>query len=398
MRPAKSIYLDHAATTPVDPQVLEAMLPYFSEQYGNPSSAHRFGRQAENAIESAREKIAQLLNCARSEVVFTSCGTESDNLALRGVAFRALAEGKRAHLFTAHTEHHAVSHTAEQLARLNLARVTWLTPEPDGTLTPETLQKALGGLASDEIGLVSVMYANNEIGTVQPIAALAEVAHAHGALFHTDAVQAAGQLSLDVQALGVDMLALSAHKFYGPKGVGLLYLRRGVQLYSAQTGGGQENQRRAGTHNVPLIVGMARALELAYADLPQRVAHYTHLRDRLIDGVLSRVSGARLSGAQKARRLPNHASFTFEGVEANALLMHLDLSGIAASSGSACNTGNPQPSEVLLSLGLPPDLALGSLRLTVGKQNTDADISYVLMTLPAAIERLRAVRQAQGIT
>jgi cysteine desulfurase len=212
------------------------------------------------------------------------------------------------------------------------------------------------------------MYANNEIGTIQPIPELAEIAHAHGALFHTDAVQAAGQLSLDVQALGVDMLALSAHKFYGPKGVGLLYLRRGVRLHSAQTGGGQENHRRAGTHNVPLIVGMARALELAY------------------------------TGAEKARRLPNHASFTFTGIEANALLMHLDLSGIAASSGSACNTGNPKPSDVLLSVGLAPELALGSLRLTVGKQNTDADITYVLMTLPTAIERLRAVRQAQGIT
>ncbi|PJF35707.1 MAG: cysteine desulfurase NifS [Candidatus Thermofonsia Clade 1 bacterium] len=397
MKPAKPIYLDHAATTPTDPQVVEAMLPYFSEQYGNPSSAHRFGRQAENAIESAREKLAQLLNCGRSEIIFTGCGTESDNMALRGVAMQALAEGKRAHIFTAHTEHHAVSHTAEQLARLNLAEVTWLQPEPDGSITPQRLQAALSALRPEQVGLVSVMYANNEIGTIQPIAALAEVAHAYGALFHTDAVQAAGQLSLDVQALGVDMLALSAHKFYGPKGVGLLYLRRGIRLYSAQTGGAQENNQRAGTHNVPLIVGMARALELAYADLPARVAHYTRLRDRLIDGVLGRIEGAYLTGAEKARRLPNHASFAFTGVEANALLMHLDLSGIAASSGSACNTGNPKPSDVLLAIGLAPDLALSSLRLTVGKQNTDADIAYVLMTLPTAIERLRAVRQAQGL-
>ncbi|MFQ3534258.1 MAG: cysteine desulfurase family protein [Aggregatilineales bacterium] len=397
MKPAKPIYLDHAATTPTDPQVVEAMLPYFSEQYGNPSSSHRFGRQAEGAVEGARERIAQLLNCARAEIVFTGCGTESDNLALRGVALQALSESKRAHIFTARTEHHAVSHTAEQLARLKLARVTWLTPEPDGTITPHALQMALSALKPDEIGLVSVMYANNEIGTIQPIAALAEVAHAHGTLFHTDAVQAAGQLSLDVQALGVDMLALSAHKFYGPKGVGLLYVRRGIALHSAQTGGGQENNHRAGTHNVPLIVGMARALELAYADLSERVSHYTRLRDRLIDGVLSRVEGAHLTGAEKARRLPNHASFTFTGVEANALLMHLDLSGIAASSGSACNTGSPKPSDVLLSIGLAPELALSSLRLTVGRQNTDADITYVLMTLPTAVERLRKVRQAQGI-
>ncbi len=397
MKPAKPIYLDHAATTPTDPQVVEAMLPYFSEQYGNPSSSHRFGRQAEGAVEGARERIAQLLNCAHAEIIFTSCGTESDNLALRGVALQALSESKRAHIFTAHTEHHAVSHTAEQLARLKLARVTWLTPEPDGTITPNALQAALSALEPDEIGLVSVMYANNEIGTIQPIAALAEAAHAHGALFHTDAVQAAGQLSLDVQALGVDMLALSAHKFYGPKGVGLLYVRRGAALHSAQTGGRQENNHRAGTHNVPLIVGMARALELAYADLPERVSHYTRLRDRLIDGVLSRVEGAHLTGAEKARRLPNHASFAFTGLEANALLMHLDLSGIAASSGSACNTGSPKPSDVLLSIGLAPELALGSLRLTVGRQNTDADITYVLMTLPTAVERLRKVRQAQGM-
>lgn len=397
MKPIEPIYLDHAATTPTDPQVVEAMLPYFSQIYGNPSSAHRFGRQAENAIESAREKLAQLLNCARDEIIFTSCGTESDNLALRGVALSALAEGKRAHIFTAHTEHHAVSHTAAQLAQLNLARLTWLTPDPDGTIAPQTLQAALQHLQPDEIGLVSVMYANNEIGTVQPIAALADVAHAHGALFHTDAVQAVGQLSMDVRALGVDMLALSAHKFYGPKGVGLLYVRRGVTLHSAQTGGGQENNHRAGTHNVPLIVGMARAFELAYADLPARVAHYTQLRNRLIDGVLSCVQGAQLTGAEKTRRLPNHASFVFAGIEANALLMYLDLNGIAASSGSACNTGNPKPSDVLLAIGLSPEQALGSLRLTVGKQNTAAEIDYVLRTLPTAIERLRSVRQAQGI-
>ncbi len=397
MKPARPIYLDHAATTPTDPRVVEAMLPYFAEMYGNPSSAHSFGRKAESAIETARERLAQLLNCSRTEIIFTSCGTESDNMALRGVAMHALSMGKRAHLFTAQTEHHAVSHTAEQLARLNLARLTWLTPESDGSLTPQTLETALSALAPEEVGLVSVMYANNEIGTIQPIAALAEVAHAHGALFHTDSVQAAGQLSLDVQALGVDMLALSAHKFYGPKGVGLLYLRRGVSLFSAQTGGSQENSHRAGTHNVPLIVGMARALELAYEDLPVRVGDYTRLRDRLIEGVLGSVAGAQLTGAEKARRLPNHASFAFTGIEANALLMHLDLSGIAASSGSACNTGNPKPSDVLLSVGLPPDLALGSLRLTVGRQTTDDDISYVLTTLPVAIERLRAVRLAQQL-
>jgi cysteine desulfurase len=241
------------------------------------------------------------------------------------------------------------------------------------------------------------MYANNEVGTVQPIRELAAAAHEAGALFHTDAVQAAGQLSLDVKALGVDMLSLTAHKFYGPKGVGLLYVRDGLTMIPAQTGGGQEGQRRAGTHNVPLIVGMATALQLAYADLEAQTAHYRHLRDRLIAGVLATVPGASVSGGDVDHRLPNHASFVIENIDANALLMHLDLSGIAASSGSACNTGNPEPSEVLLSMGYSPTSALGSLRLTVGRQTTEADIEYVLGVLPDAVQRVRTVRETQGV-
>ncbi|MCC7446678.1 MAG: cysteine desulfurase [Anaerolineae bacterium] len=387
------IYLDHAATTPVDSRVVEAMLPYFSEVYGNPSSTHRFGRKAESAIEQARQTIAGILNCTPQTIIFTSCGTEADNLALRGTALTARQHGKPARVVTAYTEHHAVSTTAQQLAAIMDIDVAWLPVTREGKITSDTLTDTL----SEPTTLVSIMYANNEVGTIQPIRELAALAHEHGTLFHTDAVQAAGQLSLDVQALGVDMLSLSAHKFYGPKGVGLLYAREGINLVPSQSGGGQESNRRAGTHNVPLIVGMAKALELAYNDLESRTAHYQRYRDRLINGILNTVPGAQLTGAQGAERLPNHASFVFNGIEGNTLLMHLDMAGIAASSGSACNTGNPQPSMVLLTMGYEPSLALGSLRLTVGAPTTDADIDRVLAVLPEAVRKIRAVREAQRV-
>jgi cysteine desulfurase len=395
MRTNPAIYLDHAATTPTDPRVVEAMLPYFAEIYGNPSSVHGFGRKAESAVEAAREVIAGILRCSRQEIIFTSCGTESDNLALRGMALSARHEGKSAHVVTAHTEHHAVSVTAEQLAEIMDVRLSWLPVTREGKVTVEALRNALPAQPGNETTVVSAMYANNEVGTIQPISELAAATHERGALFHTDAVQAAGQLSLDVTALGVDMLSLSAHKFYGPKGVGLLYVRKGIDLVSAQTGGGQEANHRAGTHNVPLIVGMAKALEIAYGELEQRTAKYRYYRNRLIDGVLGTVPGAYLTGGERDERLPNHASFVFEGVEANALLMHLDMHGIATSSGSACNTGNPQPSEVLLAMGYEPSLALGSLRLTVGTKTTDEYIDRVLRVLPEAVQKVRAVREAQ---
>ena len=385
------IYLDHAATTPTDPRVVEAMLPYFTEDYGNPSSTHRFGRKAEGAIETARASIAHILNCSPKEIIFTSCGSESDNLALRGSVLAARRQNKRRWVISAKTEHHAVSTTAAQLAEFSDVLVEWLPVDHEGRITPEVLAQAM----CDGTIIVSVMYANNEVGTIQPIRELAGLAHQYGALFHTDAVQAAGQLSLDVKALGVDMLALSAHKFYGPKGVGLLYVRDGNQLIPSQSGGGQEGNRRAGTHNVPLIVGMAKALELAYADLPERTAHYRRLRDRLIDGILQNVPRAHLTGAQGDNRLPNHASFVFEGIDGNTLLMHLDMNGIAASSGSACNTGNPEPSEVLVGMGYDHQLALGSLRLTVGRQTTDADIDRVLQIVPEAVAKIRKVRETQ---
>lgn len=391
------VYLDHAATTPTDPRVVDVMLPYFGENYGNPLSTHSFGHKAESALNSARATLATVLHCRSDEIIFTSGGTESDNLALRGAMMTAKQQGKWGHIITARAEHHAISATAEQLSEIMDCRVTWPPVTREGKVTPEALRQALAAVSPDEVVLVSIMLANNEVGTIQPIAALAKIAHDYGALLHTDAVQAAGQLSLDVTALGVDMLSLSAHKFYGPKGVGLLYVRDGVTLVPSQSGGGQEASRRAGTHNVPLIVGMAKALELASAALGESVVHYRHLRDRLIDGIIKVIPDAHLTGAEGLDRLPNHASFVFDGVESNTLLMHLDTAGIAASSGSACNTGNPEPSAVLLSMGYEPSLALSSLRLTVGKPTSDADIDRVLDVLPRAVEKVRAVRVAQTV-
>jgi cysteine desulfurase len=392
---SRSIYLDHSATTPTDPRVVEAMLPYFADVYGNPSSSHSFGRRAQGAVESARMAIAKILNTTRGQIIFTGCGTESDNMVLRGFAWHD--DQRPCHIFTAQTEHHAISHTAEQVAALGRdVRLTWLPVDHEGVISPENLALALQGASPDARILVSIMYANNEVGTIQPIQALAEVTHRYGGLFHTDAVQAAGQLSLDVEALGVDMLSLSAHKFYGPKGVGLLYAKNGTPLAAAQTDGGQEGARRAGTHNVPLIVGMAKALELAYMDLGAHVHHYQTLRDMLIDGVLARIPDAQLTGAGKNQRMPSHASFVFAGVEANMLLMHLDMAGISASSGSACNTGNPKPSDALTAMGYPAEVASTSLRLSVGRQNTEADIAYVLDVLTEAVAKIRTIYAMQN--
>jgi cysteine desulfurase len=389
------IYLDYAATTPTDPLVVEAMLPYFTESFGNPSSRHhRFGRAADKGMNAARKTIAELLACQPGELVFTGCGSESDNLALRGIVGHALQSGKRARIITAHTEHHAVSHTALQLGRTLPIDVIMLPVDSYGRIDPETLRHALRESTPEQVSLVSLMMGNNEIGTLQDTQTLAGIAHEYGALFHTDAVQVAGQLPISIKTLGVDLLALTAHKFYGPKGVGVLYVRDGLPLLSAQSGGSQEENRRAGTHNVPLIVGMAKALELAYHHLPTRTPHYQRLRDQLIEGVCRTIPGAQLTG-HPTERLPNHASFVFDRVNGNTLLMHLDVAGIAASSGSACNTGNPQPSEVLLAMGIAPELAFGSLRLTVGQYTTDWEIERVLTVLPGCIERVRGVSPAK---
>ncbi|MHB8630000.1 MAG: cysteine desulfurase family protein [Aggregatilineales bacterium] len=390
------VYLDHAATTPTDPCVVETMLPYFSDVYGNPSSSHRFGRQADKAVQIARRTIADLLRCDPRELVFTGCGSESDNLALRGVALAALARSERPHIITSPVEHHAVSHTARQLAETLPVDLTMLPVDHYGVVTVNALRDALDSMTTPQPTLVSVMLGNNEVGTVQAVAQLAALTHERGALFHTDAVQAAGQIRFDVPTLNADLLALAGHKFYGPKGVGVLYVREGVELLPSQTGGGQEWDRRAGTHNVPLIVGLAKAMELAYAEFDERVAEYRRLRDRIIDGILAHVPNAHLTG-HPSERLPNHASFVIEGVEGNALLMHLDMHGIAASTGSACNTGNPEPSETLMAMGCSSTLALGSLRLTVGKQTTDSDVDYLLETLPGCIEKLRAVQHIQTV-
>jgi len=393
MQPERLVYLDHAATTPTDPRVVEAMLPYFSDVYGNPSSVHSFGRKADKAVQAARRTIADILNCSPREIVFTGCGSESDNLALRGAIQTALGRGTvRPHLITSPVEHHAVSHTAHLLADTLPCDLTMLEVDSYGRVLPDTLRAAM----RDTTALVSVMVGNNEVGTIQPVAELAAIAHERGALFHTDAVQAAGQLRIDVKAIGADLLALTAHKFYGPKGVGLLYMREGVELVPSQSGGGQERDRRAGTHNVPLIVGMAKALELAYTDFDARVTEYRRLRDMIINGVLTLVAGSHLTG-HPTDRLSNHASFIIENIDANALLMHLDMHGIAASSGSACNTGNPEPSDVLSAMGYSRELALGSLRLTVGKQTTDADIHHLLEVLPASVDKLHAVKLTQTL-
>jgi cysteine desulfurase len=374
------IYLDYAATTPVDPRVLDAMLPYFRESFGNPSSVHRYGQKAEAALESARETVASVLHCRADEIIFTSCGSESDNLALRGAA---LASGKK-RILTSKTEHHAVSKTAEQLEKQYGFLIEWLNGNEYGEVTPASLSKAL----SKDTALASVMYANNEIGTINPIAELAALAKANNVVFHTDAVQAAAYLDVNVEALGVDLMSLGAHKFYGPKGVGALYVRNGVKLVPHLTGGGQEFGLRAGTQNVPSIVGFAEALRLAADEREQRVAHVKPLRDQIIGRVLEEIPASKLTGRPE-KRLPNHASFVFKDADGNFLLQLLDVAGFACSSGSACKTGNPEPSEVVSALGLSRDWALGSLRITLGVDSTVANVDSFLKALPVLVEKSR---------
>ncbi|MEP7292312.1 MAG: cysteine desulfurase family protein [Chloroflexota bacterium] len=385
MATQRTVYLDHSATTPTDPRVLEAMLPYFSDVYGNGSSAHRFGRNAERAIEDARESIARIFNCNPDEIVFTSGGTESDNLALRGTVWARRAQGK--HLITTPVEHSAILRTTAELESVMGFERTLLPVDTMGAVDVEDFASAI----RPDTTVASVMYVNNEVGTIEPIPQLAAQAHERGVIFHTDAVQAAGQLTLDVKALGVDLMSISAHKFYGPKGVGALYVREGVELIASQSGGSHENYRRGGTYNTPGIVGMAKALELACEALDERTVHYQTMRDMLIDGVLSRVAGAQLTGHPE-QRLASHTSFVIDGIDGNILLMHLDLKGVAASSASACKTGNPEPSGVLLAMGYPHDLALGSLRMTVGQQTTAEDVEYSVDVLAQTVEKLHRLK------
>jgi len=381
------IYLDYAASTPVDSRVLEAMTPYFSTSFGNPSSIHRYGQAAEAAVEEARERVAASIHCHPEEVVFTSCGSESDNLALRGAAF-ALRERGANRILTARTEHHAVSKTAEDLEQHYGFQVDWLEADKFGSISAEAVQKAL----SDKTAITSVMYANNEIGTVNPIKQIAEACRERGVPFHTDAVQAGAYLPVDVDALGVDMLSLGGHKFYGPKGVGALYVRKGTPLFSQITGGGQESNRRAGTSNVPYIVGFAEALRLTVEERESRTAHVKPLRDRIVGRVLEEIPDAKLTGHPESR-LPNHASFVLKDVDGNTLLQMLDAAGFACSSGSACKTGNPEPSEVMTEIGLDREWGLGSLRVTLGSGTTPKDVEEFLSVLPGLVEKARDLHQ-----
>ncbi|MBI2886057.1 MAG: cysteine desulfurase NifS [Chloroflexi bacterium] len=387
--PDRLIYLDHAATTPVRPEALEAMLPYFSEQYGNPSSIYRLAQEARKAVDEARQKGARILGCRPNEVIFTSGGTESDNTALKGVAFAARQWGT--HIITSAIEHHAVLHTCQFLEKFGF-QVTYLPVDGEGIVDLRELEAAI----TDQTVLVSIMYANNEMGAIQPIAEMGALiksrsrALGRSIAFHTDAVQAAGALDLNVTRLGVDLLSLSAHKFYGPKGAGVLYLRRGTPFLPQQQGGSQERFRRAGTENTPGIVGTAVALELAVAEQEEVSRRLSGLRDRIIREVPRRVPDTRLNG-HPTRRLPNNVNFSFEGVEGEPVLLGLDFAGICASSGSACTSASLEPSHVLTALGLSADLAHASLRLTLGRDNTEADVDYLLETLPGIVARLRAL-------
>jgi cysteine desulfurase len=384
------IYLDHSATTPLDRRVLGAMMPYFTEHYGNSLAIHSFGREAERAIESARETVARLLNGRPHEVIFTSGGSESDNLALRGLAQHARAHRRPFTLITGPTEHAAISATARQLRDTLNISLRIVTVDRYGRVDPADLRAALRNLPADGVTLVSLIYANNEVGTRNPVAEYAAIAHEHGALFHTDAVQAAGYFSLDVQEIGADMLSLSSHKFYGPKGSGVLYMRDGLDMLTSQSGAKHEDYRRAGTHNTPGIVGTAKALELAVESMPETIAHLSALRARLVEGVLASVPDAELTG-HPTDRMPGHASFVFKDVQSSVLLMHLDQHGIAASSGSACKIGDEKPSAMLEALGYGPEWTRGGLRLTMGRHTTADEIETLLDVLPQAVESVRRV-------
>lgn len=383
----RHIYLDHSASTPVDPRVVEAMLPYFAEQYGNPASAHYQGRMAHKGLATARRTIAGLINARPEEIVFTGCGSESDNIALRGVLWAAQAAGRGNHLITCITEHKAVLDTARQLRDYFGCALTILGVNEYGEIDLAELEAAI----RPETALISIMAANNEIGTLHPYRKIGEIAQAHGVLYHTDAVQAATTLPLDMAEMPIDLLSIAPHKFYGPKGVGVLYVRRGTELVSPLSGGSQENGRRAGTVNVAFAVAAAEAMRLAYAEQETHIAHYTYLRDRLIAGILDRFPPelCRLTGHPE-KRLAHHASFAFRDMNGNDLLIQLDMAGIGGSSGSACSTGNPKPSAVLEALGLEDEWTMGGLRLTVGRQNTAEDVDYVLDKLPQAVETLRS--------
>ena len=375
------IYLDNAATTAVSPEVLTAMLPYFTECYGNPSSIHSTGRDAHKAVDAARRQVAAAINADPSEIYFTAGGSESDNWAIKGTAFAKKDKGN--HIITTAIEHHAVLHTCQWLEKQGF-EVTYLPVDENGLVSVADVEKAI----TDKTILISVMAANNEIGTIEPIEEIGALARSRGILFHTDAVQAVGAIPLDVKAMNIDMLSMSGHKFHGPKGIGALYIRKGVRLDTLIAGGAQERGKRAGTENLPGIVGIGKAIEIATRDMEANAARMTALRDKLIHGILENIPDVRLNG-HPTRRLPNNVNVSVRYIEGEALLLRLDLAGIAGSSGSACTSGSLDPSHVLLAIGLPHEIAHGSLRLTLGTDTTEADIDEVLDKLPGIVKNLR---------
>lgn len=380
----QKVYLDNAATTKVRDEVVEAMLPYFTEYFGNPSSLHLFAREAGKGLDTARAQVAKALNAKPEEIIFTGGGSESDNMVLRGIPEAYKKKGK--HVITSAVEHHAVLHTLEAMEKEGRVEVTYLPVDEYGTVTAEQVEKAI----RPDTVLVSIMFANNEVGTIMPIEQIGETCKKYGVLFHTDAVQAVGHVPVDVEKMHIDLLSLSGHKFHGPKGVGALYVRKGVRIPALILGGAQERRKRAGTENVPGIVGMGKAIELATAELEDNAAKMKVLRDRLIFGIPARIPDVKLNG-HPTERLPNNVNFSIRFIEGESILLMLDLNGIAASSGSACTSGSLDPSHVLLAMGLSHEVAHGSLRLTLSEFTTPEEIDYVLDTLPPIVEKLRAM-------
>ena len=377
------VYADNAATTPVSQTVLNAMLPYYTEKYGNPSSLYAVGREAKKALEEARENVANHLGALPNEIFFTSGGSEADNWAIKGVAHELAKKGKK-HIITSKFEHHAVLHTTEALEKEGF-EVTYLEVYENGIVKPEDVEKAI----REDTALVTIMYANNEIGTIQPISEIGAICKKHGVLFHTDAVQAVGNVKINVKEENIDLLSLSGHKLHAPKGVGALYVRRGIRLPNLISGGAQERGKRAGTENVAGMVALSVAMDEAYANLDERNARLIRMRDRLIEGA-SKIERSRLNG-DAVKRLPGNFNMCFEGIEGESLLLKLDFAGICASSGSACTSGSLDPSHVLLAIGLPHEIAHGSLRISFSDQNTEEDVDYILEVLPGIVSYLRDI-------
>ncbi|MGX4598889.1 cysteine desulfurase NifS [Faecalimicrobium sp. JNUCC 81] len=380
----RRLYMDYSATTPVKKEVLDEMMPYLTDYFGNASSFHTFGREAKNALDKARGQVANLVNAKPNEIYFTAGGTESDNWAIEGVAYANKAKGN--HIITSKVEHHAVLHTCEYLEKYHGFEITYLDVDSEGKIDLKQLEDSI----KDTTILITIMFANNEIGTIQPIKEIGEIAKAHKVLFHTDAVQAAGNINIDVKELNIDLMSMSSHKIYGPKGIGALYIKAGTKLHTFVHGGAQERRRRAGTENIPSIVGYGKACEMAKANMDNHVASLTKLRTKLIDGILKNIPYTTVNGSLE-NRLPGNVNFGFEFIEGEGILLMLDMLGIAASSGSACTSGSLDPSHVLMAIGLPHERAHGSLRLTVGDFTTEDDIDYIIENLPPVIERLRSM-------